>query len=93
MVWRRRTGWNAGDPRWRTQLLDTTDRPVTESVDQVEQWIIEQRDAHRAGQLSLSHRAGLVIRPSCANSPHARSHDVRTRTVPTDGNGWRKAAV
>ena len=35
------------------KLLDTTDRPVTESVDQVEQWITEQRDAHRTGQLSL----------------------------------------
>ncbi|MFD5233196.1 hypothetical protein ACFWJ5_32655 [Streptomyces qaidamensis] len=37
MVWHRWTGWNTGDPRWHTQMLDTTDRPVTESVDQVEQ--------------------------------------------------------
>ncbi|WP_432161510.1 hypothetical protein [Streptomyces sp. NRRL F-5630] len=56
MVWRRWTGWTAGDPRWRVPLLETTDRSVTESVDQVEQWIIEQRDAHQVGQLPLSHR-------------------------------------
>ncbi|MBX9399595.1 hypothetical protein K4749_40345 [Streptomyces sp. TRM72054] len=55
MAWHRWTGWNAGDPRWHTQVLDTTNRPVTESVDQVEQWITEQRDAHQAGQLPLSH--------------------------------------
>ncbi|MFI5796297.1 hypothetical protein [Streptomyces sp. NPDC051677] len=55
MVWHRWTGWNADDPRWRTKLLDTTHRPVAESVDQVEQWIIEQRQAHRFGRLALSH--------------------------------------
>ncbi|WP_217553018.1 hypothetical protein [Streptomyces sp. GbtcB6] len=55
MAWRRWTGWNAGDPRWRTHLLDTTDRPVPESVDLAEQWIIEQRDALQAGQLPLRH--------------------------------------
>lgn len=55
MVWHRWTGWNAGDPRWCTQLLDTTHRPVAESVDQVERWITEQRHAHRAGRLALSH--------------------------------------
>lgn len=53
MVWHRWTGWNAGDPRWRTQLLDTTDRPVTESVDHVEQWINEQLYALQAGRLPL----------------------------------------
>lgn len=55
MVWNRWIGWNAGDPRWRTELLDTTDRRVTECVDQVEQWIIEQRSAHQAGRLTLGH--------------------------------------
>ncbi|TQE22543.1 hypothetical protein Sipo8835_35705 [Streptomyces ipomoeae] len=64
MVWDRWTGWNTGDPRWRTQVLDTTDRPITESVDQVEQWINEQRHAHQAGQHPLSHGWGLVIRPN-----------------------------
>ncbi|MGY4978296.1 hypothetical protein ACWCYL_14180 [Streptomyces sp. 900105755] len=55
MAWRRWTGWNAGDLRWHTQPLDTTYRPVTESVDQVEQWITEQRDALQTGRLPLSH--------------------------------------
>ncbi|MEU3157045.1 hypothetical protein ABZ753_05585 [Streptomyces griseoincarnatus] len=54
MAWHRWIGWRAGDPRWRTQLLDTTDQLVTKSVDQVERWITEQRDAHQAGQLALS---------------------------------------
>ncbi|PCG85015.1 hypothetical protein CIB93_15985 [Streptomyces sp. WZ.A104] len=54
MVWHRWIGWHAGDPRWRTQLLDTTDQPVTKSVDQVERWITAQRDAYQAGQLALS---------------------------------------
>ncbi|PNG20559.1 hypothetical protein [Streptomyces cahuitamycinicus] len=54
MVWSRWAGWNTGDLRWRTHLLDTTDRPITDSVDQVEQWINEQRGVHRVGQLPLS---------------------------------------
>jgi hypothetical protein len=55
MAWHRRTGWTAEDPWWRTHLLDTTGQPVAESVDQVQRWVHEQRDAHRAGQLPLSH--------------------------------------
>ena len=54
MVWDRWIGWAAGDPRWRTHLLDTTDQPVGRSVDQVEQWITEQRAAHRSGRLPLT---------------------------------------
>ncbi|MGW1053478.1 hypothetical protein [Streptomyces sp. NPDC002521] len=53
MAWHRWTGWHSGDPRWCTQLLDTTDNSVTESVAQIEQWISEQRDAHQAGRLPL----------------------------------------
>ncbi|NNN31006.1 hypothetical protein HLK59_11610 [Streptomyces sp. S3(2020)] len=53
MVWSRWTEWNAGDPRWQTQLLDTTGQPVVESAGWVEQWIADQRDAHRVGQLPL----------------------------------------
>lgn len=55
MAWQRWTRWHADDPRWRTQLLDTTDQPVTKSVDQVERWITEQREMHRAGRLALGH--------------------------------------
>ncbi|AJT68707.1 hypothetical protein T261_7105 [Streptomyces lydicus] len=53
MAWHRWAGWHAGDPRWRTQLLDTTDQAVTKSVDQVDRWITQQRDAHQAGWLPL----------------------------------------
>ncbi|MGC1214886.1 MAG: hypothetical protein WA890_26955 [Micromonospora sp.] len=54
MVWDRWTGWAAGDRRWRTDLLDTTDQPVPQAVDQVEQWITERRAAHRSGRLPLA---------------------------------------
>ncbi|GAA4565777.1 hypothetical protein [Planotetraspora kaengkrachanensis] len=54
MVWNRWTGWAATDPRWRTHVLDTTGRPLARSVDQVEAWIAEQRDAHRSGVLPLA---------------------------------------
>lgn len=53
MAWHRWTGWGAEDPRWRTHLLDTTDQPVGHSIDQVEQWVTQQRDAHRSGRLAL----------------------------------------
>lgn len=55
MVWHRWTGWTADDPRWCTHLLDTTGRPLGKSVDQVQRWVTGQRDAHRTGQLPLSH--------------------------------------
>jgi hypothetical protein len=55
MAWHRWTGWHAGDPRWRTELLDTTDQPLAKSVAQVERWITEQRDQDKAGDLALSH--------------------------------------
>lgn len=55
MAWHRWSGWAAEDPRWRTHILDTTGQPVATSVDQVRRWVTEQRDAHRAGQLTLSH--------------------------------------
>jgi hypothetical protein len=54
MVWHRWTGWTAEDPRWRTHLLDTTGQSVATSAHQLERWVTEQRDAHRAGQLALS---------------------------------------
>nr|WSX47863.1 AAA family ATPase [Streptomyces sp. NBC_00974] len=54
MAWHRWTGWTADDRRWCTHLVDTTDQPVAECVDQVEQWVTEQRDALRSGRLTLS---------------------------------------
>ncbi|MFD0409788.1 hypothetical protein [Kitasatospora sp. NPDC127116] len=54
MAWHRWTGWTADDRRWRTHLLDTTNQPVAESVDHVEHWVTEQRNALRSGRLPLS---------------------------------------
>jgi hypothetical protein len=58
MAWERWTSWTSNDPRWHTDRLDTTDQTVTESIACVEQWISEQRDAHRAGNLPL--QAGCI---------------------------------
>jgi hypothetical protein len=57
MAWHRWTNWTnwaADDRRWCTHLLDTSDQPVAESVDQVQQWVTEQRDALRTNRLPLS---------------------------------------
>jgi hypothetical protein len=69
MAWHRWTGWTAGDPRWRTHVLDTTDQPIAQSVAQVEQWVTEQRDAHRSGRLAL-------LRGWTDNSPAHTDHDA-----------------
>ncbi|AUY47676.1 hypothetical protein [Streptomyces sp. CB01881] len=54
MAWHRWTTWTAGDPRWRTHLIDTSGRSPAASVDQVERWVTEQREAHRSGRLALA---------------------------------------
>lgn len=54
MVWRRWSEWMAEDVRWHTDVLDTTYGRVAQSVDQVERWVTEQREAHRSGQLALA---------------------------------------
>jgi hypothetical protein len=54
MAWHRWTRWTADDRRWCTHLLDTTGQPIAESVDQIEQWVTEQRNALRSGHLALS---------------------------------------
>lgn len=59
MAWHR---WTAGDPRWSTHILDTTDEPVSRSVDKIEQWVAEQREAHRSGRLPLT--LGWAGRPT-----------------------------
>jgi hypothetical protein len=54
-AWHRWTAWDSQDPRWATHVLDTTDEPVDRSIQRVEAWITEQRDALRAGNLALRH--------------------------------------
>ncbi|WP_194897227.1 hypothetical protein [Catenulispora pinisilvae] len=54
MVWSRWTGWASDDPRWRTEVIDTTGRPLAASADRFERWVAEQRAAHRSGRLPLA---------------------------------------
>lgn len=54
MVWDRWTDWTAADRRWSTHLIDTTDRGIADSTDEVELWVTSQREALRSGHLGLS---------------------------------------
>jgi hypothetical protein len=49
-------GWQAGDPRWTTFVLDTTGEAVGISTDRLAAWITEQRRLRADGQLPLSGR-------------------------------------
>jgi hypothetical protein len=51
--WDRWAGWRAGDARWQVELVDTTARPVAESVDAVSVWV----ERARAGGTPLSRDA------------------------------------
>jgi hypothetical protein len=52
--WERWETWQAGDPRWSTFVLDTTDVPVERSTEQLGGWVEERRRALREGRLPLS---------------------------------------
>ncbi|MFB7448073.1 hypothetical protein [Streptomyces sp. NPDC056194] len=54
MVWDRWTDWTAADRRWSTHLIDTTDRAIADSTDEVELWVTTQREALQSGHLGLS---------------------------------------
>ncbi|OIJ68435.1 hypothetical protein [Streptomyces mangrovisoli] len=54
MVWGRWTDWTATDRRWSTEVIDTTDRSLADSTDQVELWAVNQREALRSGRLGLT---------------------------------------
>jgi len=41
--WDRWRSWTRDDPRWQVELIDTTARPVAESVDAVASWIARVR--------------------------------------------------
>ena len=53
MAWHRWTSWTAEDPRWQVRSLNTTDRSLEESADDLEQWVNMQRQALRAGRHPL----------------------------------------
>lgn len=54
MAWDRWITWTADDPRWHTHILDTTGRPIADSANQLENWVLNQRAEHRAGRLTLA---------------------------------------
>ncbi|MER7251809.1 hypothetical protein [Kribbella sp. NPDC000426] len=64
MSWDRWSAWTKDDPRWETHLLDTTGRSIAQSVDDLEQWVTEQRSACRSGRLALSNGWWVTARDS-----------------------------
>jgi hypothetical protein len=100
MAWHRWTGWTAADPRWRTPVIDTTGRSLAESVDQVEQWVNEQRDAHRRGRLALAGgwddattTEAAAPKPTAPpEEPSGAAEERRDRSVAPDGPGERGRA-
>ena len=54
MAWDRWSGWTAQDPRWQTDILDTTGKAVPDSAAELENWVLTQRVKHRAGRLTLA---------------------------------------
>ena len=55
-AWERWERWQAGDPRWTTFVLDTTDETVDVSADRLAAWVTEQRRLRAEGRLPLSGR-------------------------------------
>jgi hypothetical protein len=55
-AWERWEGWHAGDPRWTTFVLDTTEETVDTSADRLAVWIAEQRRSLADGRLPLKGR-------------------------------------
>lgn len=53
MAWHRWSAWTAADPRWRTGIIDTTDRPDGESVNDLYRWITGERADLHAGRHPL----------------------------------------
>lgn len=54
MRWDRWAEWEAGDPRWVVEPLDTTLLSVVEVADEVAAWISRGRESLRDGTLPLS---------------------------------------
>jgi hypothetical protein len=55
-AWERWERWQAGDSRWRTFVVDTTEEAVEVSADRLAAWITEQRRLRAEGALPLSGR-------------------------------------
>jgi hypothetical protein len=57
MRWSRWTDWEAGDPRWRVRVIDTSAMPVEEVVADLVEWINEERALLREGKHPLPGQA------------------------------------
>ena len=60
MRWERWDEWPDGDPRWRVRVIDTSDLLVERVVDQLTDWIEDEREllrsgAHPLGAAALRH--------------------------------------
>ena len=53
MAWERWASWTREDPRWQTELIDTTDVHVTRTAGDVRNWIARSRGLHEQGALPL----------------------------------------
>ena len=53
MAWHRWSSWTAEDPRWQTQIIDTTERPRDTAVGELERWLTQQRECLRSGRHPL----------------------------------------
>lgn len=49
MRWERWARWREGDPRWRVRVIDTSERPVEQVVDELTSWIKDERGLLRSG--------------------------------------------
>jgi hypothetical protein len=71
-AWGRWEGWQSGDSRWSTFVLDTTGAPVERSVEQLARWIEEQRRRLDAGGLPLGGAWWRGRVPRAAHSAQTR---------------------
>ena len=54
MCWSRWSGWRANDPRWRVHVIDTSALPVEKVVQELIEWVTEERALLRSGAHPLS---------------------------------------
>jgi hypothetical protein len=62
MRWKRWTDWREGDPRWRVRVIDTSKLSIERTVDQLVDWISDERELLRQGGHPLGASALLKLR-------------------------------
>jgi hypothetical protein len=62
MRWDRWTDWREDDPRWRVRVIDTSSLPVERVVDELVDWISDERELLRQGRHPLAGSALLKLR-------------------------------